>query len=540
MSSPSTTALKRRSCDRCHGQKIKCIRRGGSNGDACSRCLRLGVACEYSVPLPKGRPSTHRRAGGFIAPVHVSSPDPFPLSVLPWGSRSALPADDTPVDGNVINTSSSSGSATALGVGAAPYSGISTAWPFSDDTAFFQPSQIDPFHPSFSSWSGPSNSSKSGLWTDQPFNPAPRGPVSGGGAEANNAATSLTQSADTFMSRADMTPFPIPLPLSPNNSEFPTYHLPRLPPQGIDETEMCVKELSDLSVRLYPIFKMSHFITTDGQPIPGALLTATAFSAVKVLLEEPPHVKPPAQQCNFLHETFSTSRSLLDIMYRIQGNGATSSLQNDNTTTSLTSALSDVDPNPENVNWMSTLSCSASPNPAIASLPPRAAVSDQSREQANISNENPPPLVGPGRFSPHLPASTSEESGPHSISVCYLILACYTRLLHIYSTLITVLHDDVPRVKPVDSRSPRPWMVELRIFLLVQFITQLFERMQQVIKEYLSEVDHRLDMAKMLAADHSSRDWQRDPSDENLLGLGNVAEMERTVRNKLKQLQASL
>ncbi|KAI0487506.1 hypothetical protein F4859DRAFT_258909 [Xylaria cf. heliscus] len=51
----------RQSCDRCHGQKLRCARADTSSG-ACDRCLRRGSQCVYSFSLPKGRPSIYNLA----------------------------------------------------------------------------------------------------------------------------------------------------------------------------------------------------------------------------------------------------------------------------------------------------------------------------------------------------------------------------------------------------------------------------------------------------------------------------------------------
>ncbi|KAL7935506.1 hypothetical protein V8C35DRAFT_299654 [Trichoderma chlorosporum] len=56
----TSTASRRQSCDRCHGQKLRCTRASGSNTGACNRCLRQNAQCVYSFSLPKGRPSMYR------------------------------------------------------------------------------------------------------------------------------------------------------------------------------------------------------------------------------------------------------------------------------------------------------------------------------------------------------------------------------------------------------------------------------------------------------------------------------------------------
>lgn len=61
-STASATMPRRQSCDRCHGQKLRCTRTGNGDRDACNRCFRQGVQCVYSSSLPKGRPSMYRLA----------------------------------------------------------------------------------------------------------------------------------------------------------------------------------------------------------------------------------------------------------------------------------------------------------------------------------------------------------------------------------------------------------------------------------------------------------------------------------------------
>ena len=52
---------KRQSCDRCHGQKLRCPRPSNGRSGACERCIRSKAQCVYSSSLPKGRPSANRK-----------------------------------------------------------------------------------------------------------------------------------------------------------------------------------------------------------------------------------------------------------------------------------------------------------------------------------------------------------------------------------------------------------------------------------------------------------------------------------------------
>ncbi|WYZ35342.1 hypothetical protein EsH8_I_001618 [Colletotrichum jinshuiense] len=46
----------RRSCDRCHLQKVRCLRNPQS--DSCARCVKAGAPCNYSLKQKSGRPLT--------------------------------------------------------------------------------------------------------------------------------------------------------------------------------------------------------------------------------------------------------------------------------------------------------------------------------------------------------------------------------------------------------------------------------------------------------------------------------------------------
>jgi hypothetical protein len=61
LSSSSVSTPKRQSCDRCHKQKLRCLRPTDGDGGACERCIRSKAQCVYSSSLPKGRPSSHRQ-----------------------------------------------------------------------------------------------------------------------------------------------------------------------------------------------------------------------------------------------------------------------------------------------------------------------------------------------------------------------------------------------------------------------------------------------------------------------------------------------
>jgi len=60
-------------CDRCRGQKMKCVRIG--NQSKCQRCRRADAACVVPLPKPMGRPPRKDRAGKASSPPKSNSPD---------------------------------------------------------------------------------------------------------------------------------------------------------------------------------------------------------------------------------------------------------------------------------------------------------------------------------------------------------------------------------------------------------------------------------------------------------------------------------
>ncbi|KAF4119348.1 GAL4 [Geosmithia morbida] len=64
----SATTARRQSCDRCHGQKLRCTRSGNCDTGACNRCLRQDAQCVYSFSLPRGRPSRYRTSEQPVSP----------------------------------------------------------------------------------------------------------------------------------------------------------------------------------------------------------------------------------------------------------------------------------------------------------------------------------------------------------------------------------------------------------------------------------------------------------------------------------------
>ncbi|OQE40830.1 hypothetical protein PENCOP_c005G07188 [Penicillium coprophilum] len=99
---PAPSSLPhRQSCDRCHKQKLRCIRE--PNTGVCDRCLRKRAQCVYSFSLPKGRPTMYRsggasgtvRSGTASAPLNSRPTSPPAEPAKPVSSGTNINADET-------------------------------------------------------------------------------------------------------------------------------------------------------------------------------------------------------------------------------------------------------------------------------------------------------------------------------------------------------------------------------------------------------------------------------------------------------------
>ncbi|KAI4859941.1 hypothetical protein F4820DRAFT_131413 [Hypoxylon rubiginosum] len=64
--------VKRSACDRCHAQKLRCIR---ESGGACVRCVKVSVTCTWSPSLRRQREARDRRDNSAISPNSLSLDD---------------------------------------------------------------------------------------------------------------------------------------------------------------------------------------------------------------------------------------------------------------------------------------------------------------------------------------------------------------------------------------------------------------------------------------------------------------------------------
>ncbi|KAG8670841.1 hypothetical protein FPOAC2_04144 [Fusarium poae] len=75
--------LKRRSaCERCRGQKLKCIREPGSTTDSCLRCSQSQEECIVNLRKTPGRPSGRGNSSNRRSPTNTMTQTPTPAPTL--------------------------------------------------------------------------------------------------------------------------------------------------------------------------------------------------------------------------------------------------------------------------------------------------------------------------------------------------------------------------------------------------------------------------------------------------------------------------
>ncbi|KAI9687446.1 MAG: hypothetical protein M1822_002055 [Bathelium mastoideum] len=307
---------------------------------------------------------------------------------------------------------------------------------------------------------------------------------------------------------------------------------PKLWPSHEDTTGSCITQLSDLNARLYPVYRTSCCFGAAQQKYAGPLISAAAFDAVTTLLNGSTTITTQnLQKCNAMYELFNASRSLLDIIHRLQAS-----------TTSLAAA-------PRMLNRVRPLQGSAD-------AATDAVINDSGRPGSPLSRPSltPDPSAlpsqtilpdttdpGDGQAGPQFDRSFSfvrldtAETGSHDVVMCHLISACYVRLLHIYGTLISALHHDAFRTK--DNRSEvLPSPDEIRLVLLAQVIAHLVDRLQQATKAYFTQANGQCHADAAMGSELSPPTLQdANRADQNL-----ISRLEDSVKENLEQLRTLL
>lgn len=467
---PPTNQPKRASCDRCHSQKLRCPRRTPHDEDSCTRCFRQGAICVYSSPLPKGRPrgtkSTTNRAtetetSAFNQRNHSnSSSRSDSISLLP-----PTPAHVSSLIPPLDTCNSSNGfPEEELGFIANPWSSSNCEWT-SDDQALYDLDSL-PIGVTFGAGSNE-------------MVPPPH-------AHGRPDISAALETLDNL-----------------HGHDRPPVTSSSSSPPRIDDTELRVRQLSDLTSRLYLVYRASCALNVvPRNEHSGPPVTTTVFEAVTALFQEKPSLVVGNTISNALDETFTACRTLLEIVSQLL-EGLDSSGAGNKT------------------------EAAHHPLPSMIQVP--------ADPRGN-----------------HNGIETRTECDSHEPVLYHMTTTCYNLILLIHVTLISALQRDaISHTSRVGSSSlstspssssisasvyPDLSMGELQLLLLVQVMTYFLDRLQQTMSVYSAQVTQRQrcrSLDRTMEALDESIPFQMVPPDT-------ISTLENRARSKLNHLRRAL
>ena len=471
--SAATTSSKRRSCDRCHGQKLRCIRSDNSDTEVCNRCLRQGAQCVYSSSLPKGRPNLY--------------PSTDPAAILPIPTSVTI----APMDGRHGSRSGASGDMNeeALLAGlmdSPPFTNTDMpldliAWPVREPLAWNNQMPLDEVDQGPSRW--PTESSPT--INRQNYSSAAilnTPPSSAGYSSIQNGndifgQQTLPSSPSQLQGDGDRLREKISKPNSNRLSEKES------PDAGI-------ARLSQLSTYLYPLYRSCCTLadaagssSAQSRDTCGAqhhpLIDDTAFKSVTAWLghvstnmeslsqTKHPELASQTSTGNILHGAFSASYHLLEILRCEQADTA--------------SNVSSPPPNP---------STCASSSASGSHVDSRTSISHES-DRSPFTTDGGGIYFERRKCSSSFARSSSEYS---NAAVRHLVIACHTLLLNVYVAVLIALQYDVDQwsaCHPAGSDDTsdckeRMALADIRLVMAVQLCSYLFERQHRAVDSFLS------------------------------------------------------
>ncbi|KAM3071621.1 hypothetical protein ACMFMG_009494 [Clarireedia jacksonii] len=236
----------------------------------------------------------------------------------------------------------------------------------------------------------------------------------------------------------------VPHPL-PNSNPNPrtvrqSSNLPSLWPPKSDSVEICIRQLSDMNARLYPVYKASCSVAEAQKNHSDALFSAATFHILTTLLEERTPLK---HKCNAISETFIASRSLINIVHLLQA-----------TPTS-----------PIHIQGYRPNLQSRTPTSSSTIIDTRRDGSSDTSESSSTGN----PVVADG--------VTEHES---------------------HNLIIAALYHDASHATGIESTPPSS-LAKLRLILVVQLISHLVNSLQEGVAGYFAHVDDPLDPSVLVA-----------------------------------------
>ncbi|KFY35429.1 hypothetical protein V494_05928 [Pseudogymnoascus sp. VKM F-4513 (FW-928)] len=496
--SNAATPPRRQSCNRCHGQKLRCTRANKSGPGACNRCIRQGAQCVYSSSLPKGRPSMYRLADASTASSNPSQIHPAPGTPaspevhrrLPTGLITVANVNATNMDAINNNTNANNGTYSKANSDA---NVIANTHPngnirdVNDDTMMFG-------HSSTSTWPCPWATPMN--WSDTLFEGNDQepnfhsiiDPQTDPGAVFSSDFPNFVGSSSPQNSDGGSSPRGWPVSPTVHGQYFGSEVFDMSSNSSINvkknNPEFGVAQLSQLSTRLYPLCQSSCTLAEAAESSillrdrehahQSPLIDDAAFKSVTSWLV---HVssnmnflfrdniqKPSLEMTttgDTLHNAFAASHHLLEIIRNLQV---------------------DVD---------SGFSFHASGAPASADGGSNVDF------WASITPKSLSSTIGekPSYFeATHGPSYVRRPSQCYNTVVRHLVIACHTLLLNVHVALLIVIQHDAdlrssfstPTNIEANSHIDATALADIRLVLVLRLCSYLIKRQQQAVDSYLS------------------------------------------------------
>lgn len=495
--SNAATPPRRQSCNRCHGQKLRCTRAINSETGACNRCLRQGAQCLYSSSLPKGRPSMYRLAGASPATSNSPPTPPMPLTPVSPGMHRRLPIDPLPAaNSSATNTNTNAntdpdGKAnTHANANPNANTNANTGVDVNDDTITF-----GPLHASTWPWQAPLN------WSDMLIDGSDQdsnlhsivnpqtdpGAVFSGGFPDFVGSASSRNSDGGSSARGRPTPPTRPLNEPDHYSGSDLFDVSNSS-INIDRngSEFGIAQLSQLSTRLYPLYRSSCSLAEAAESScqlrdrnyahQSPLIDDAAFKSVTAWLVHvsanmnflfPDSLQNPSLETttgDTLHNAFSASHHLLEILRGLQVDVERCTLYNTSRASKSSSAPTEGGDNGDF--WASTT--------------PQSLASASGEKPSYFELNN-----GSSNY-------VRPPSQCYNTVVRHLVIACHTLLLNIHVAVLIVLQHDADLSYPpninfeADAYMDATALADIRLVLVLRLCSYLIKRQEQAVSLYLS------------------------------------------------------
>ncbi|MCJ1476796.1 hypothetical protein MMC13_005465 [Lambiella insularis] len=316
--------------------------------------------------------------------------------------------------------------------------------------------------------------------------------------------------------------------------------------------EASVSQLSELSIRLYPLYRSSCALMTAAQEnrsngstiIDDAALGSVVTSLISANASSQ---SPPSTVSNALQGTLSASRHLLSILCRLQASAvATKSPSSTVSVSTLANTGAYVDP------WGT-----------FAPQPP-------STTRSNLPEHSSGGNGAPNFYEPRqaltgsMMADSAAGQGRHfDMVVHHLVLACHTLLLNTYGTLLAALQHDADlqresllpgaggNADKEQGEADAATLSDMRLVLVVQLSSYFVDRLHQAVdayvpfynqcgREQLRGMPSPFSPPSLSSSRHHNRNRSMDTSASSTADRGAIDDLGMEIRQRLIRLRRTL